>query len=104
MRIGTCIEFCENPQTIKKIGQIFKDLEAGSSPSAILFPWFPTPARVRRTLAGAKLYSMISGVVQARKKQNRREDDPLQVLIDKDLSLVEITRVSVLVLFLLAEA
>lgn len=36
---------------------------------------------------------MISNVVKARKREGRREDDPMQVLIDKGMSLVDITRV-----------
>ncbi|GJJ10597.1 hypothetical protein Clacol_004824 [Clathrus columnatus] len=92
VRLGSCVEFSEDSQKIKKLRQIFKDLEAGSSPSAILFPSLPTPSRISRTLAGIKMYNMINEVIQARKRHDRREDDTLQALIDGNYSPTDITR------------
>lgn len=73
--------------------KIFNRMEAGSTPTSIILPWIPTPSRFGRLLAGRDLYMMISNVVKARKREGRREDDPMQVLIDKGMSLVDITRV-----------
>ncbi|KAJ7572136.1 cytochrome P450 [Mycena floridula] len=99
MRLSTCREFCDDPTTVRSFMRIFADLEAGSTPTSIIMSWIPTPSRIRRTLAGAKLYRMIDGVVRDRKRQRREEDDPLQVLIDKNLSVVEITRFVAMMLF-----
>lgn len=73
---------------------IFRRLEEGSDPSSLLFSWIPTPSRVRRLLAGHELYSLIRDIVNERKSTGRAAKDPLQVLIDQNFSLVEITRVS----------
>lgn len=73
---------------------IFRRLEEGSGPSSLVFSWLPTPSRVRRLLAGYELYSLIRDVVNERKSMGRAAKDPLQVLIDQNFSLVEITRVS----------
>ncbi|KAH7917327.1 cytochrome P450 [Leucogyrophana mollusca] len=99
MRLATCNEFCDDPTKVKALMRIFDRLEAGSTPTSVILPWFPTPARIGRLLAGGELYKMISDVVQARKKEGRREDDPLQVLIDKGFTLVEITRFIAMTLF-----
>ncbi|KIJ58905.1 hypothetical protein HYDPIDRAFT_101775 [Hydnomerulius pinastri MD-312] len=99
MRLGTCNEFCDDPEKVEALMRIFADLEAGSKPTSVILPWMPTPSRLRRTFAGAKLYRMISVVVEKRKREERREDDPLQVLIDKKFSLVEITRFIAMTLF-----
>lgn len=94
MRLATCNEFCSDREKVRKLMHIFQRLEDGSTPTSIIAAWLPTPSRVRRLMAGGELYKMISDVVSARKRENRREDDPLQVLIDKGFNLVEITRVS----------
>lgn len=93
LRLTTCKDFPEDPKKVKNLIHIFKRLEEGSTPSAIILPWIPTPARVRRFVAGAKLYMMFNEVVEVRKREGRREDDPLQTLIDKNHNVTEITRV-----------
>jgi len=95
-RLTTCNEFVDSPEKIKKLRKIFECMEAGSSPSAVILPWFPTPARIGRLLAGKDLYMMIDEVVRARQRENRHEDDPLQVLIDKKFSMATTVRVSAL--------
>ncbi|KAG2091496.1 uncharacterized protein F5147DRAFT_779964 [Suillus discolor] len=74
-RMTMCREFSEDPKKIHALIGIFKRLEDGSNHNALIFPWFPTPARFRRMLAGVQLHRMISAVVLSRK--DRREDDPL---------------------------
>lgn len=102
MRLSTCTEFCADRKKVRALMRIFEHLEAGSTPSSLILPWIPTPTRLRRLWAGAELYQMISEVVNRRKKEDRREDDPLQALIDRGFSLTEITRV--IVSFITAES
>lgn len=99
MRMTTCNEWANDPQKIKKIRDIFAHIEAGSTPSSIILPWIPTLARVKRFLAGAKLYRMVNDVVSSRKREGRHEDDPMQTLIDKDFTLTQITRFTAMTLF-----
>lgn len=87
-----CREFSEDPKKIRALISIFKRLEDGSDHNALIVPWFPTPARFGRILAGVQLHRMISAVVLSRK--DRREDDPLQSMIDKGLSSTKTTVVS----------
>jgi len=98
-RLTTCREFCEDPKKMHKLMDIFKRLEKGSTPAALILPWVPTPARVNRFIAGAQLYKMCSDVVEARRREGRREDDPLQSLMDKQYSIAEITRFMAISLF-----
>ncbi|KAG2074823.1 cytochrome P450 [Suillus decipiens] len=90
-RFTVCREFSEDPKKIQALISIFKRLEAGSSHTSALFPWFPTPARLKKLVAGVQLYRMISAAVLSRKENGYREDDPLQAMIDKGLSLTETT-------------
>lgn len=96
-RMTICREFSEDPKKIRSLISIFKRLEAGSDHHSLIFPWFPTPARIRRTVAAMQLHRMISAVILSRK--DRREDDPLQAMIDKGLSPIKTTVLLATMLF-----
>lgn len=98
-RMTICREFSEDPKKIQALISIFKRIEAGFTHTSILFPWFPTPVRVKKLVAGIQLYRMISAVVASRRKNDRREDDPLQALMDKGLSITETTMLLAMMLF-----
>jgi hypothetical protein len=50
---------------------------------AILFPWFPSLAVIKRTIAGTRLYMILNNIVSERQKTGNKRDDPLQFLIDQ---------------------
>ncbi|KAG7093008.1 hypothetical protein E1B28_009307 [Marasmius oreades] len=99
VRLSTCHEFIEDPAKVNKLMSIFERLEAGSTPTGLILPWLPTPARVGRTIAGAQLYTMISKVVRNRQQHDIRREDPLQALIDKKFPMADITRFTATTLF-----
>lgn len=96
-RMTICREFSEDPKKIRSLISIFQRLAAGSDHHSLIFPWFPTPARIRRTVAAMQLHRMISAVMLSRK--DRREDDPLQAMIDKGLSPIKTTVLLATMLF-----
>lgn len=54
---------------------------------------------MRRVYAGARMYMIFKGIAEKRKEEGRREEDPLQVLIDQGLGPVDIVSVVVASLF-----
>ncbi|KAK4704365.1 hypothetical protein P7C70_g1842, partial [Phenoliferia sp. Uapishka_3] len=90
VRIVGCREIAEDPVLLKRVLGLFGDVEKSSTPATILFPWFPSAAKVKRTLSAGQLYIIFQGIVDARKKEGRAEDDPLQTLIDEGDSLRQI--------------
>jgi len=50
---------------------------------AILFPWFPSLAVIKRTIAGTRLYMILNNIVSERQETGNKRDDPLQFLIDQ---------------------
>ncbi|KAJ8474494.1 hypothetical protein ONZ45_g15927 [Pleurotus djamor] len=97
LRFGTCREFAEDSRLSEEVMKIFHDLKA--TPTAPLFPWVPTPRRIKRLLAGGKLYKILGDVIKKRKAEGHREDDPLQVFIDMEFSILHITQIMVMILF-----
>ncbi|RMF17739.1 MAG: cytochrome P450, partial [Candidatus Dadabacteria bacterium] len=61
---------------------VYKDLEHGVSPIAVMNPHLPLPAFRRRDRARVKLGQMIGGIIDARRAQDVVGDDFMQTLMD----------------------
>lgn len=96
MRTVGCNEVAENPELLEKALRYNETIEQGGTMAAILFPWLPSPALIRRMIAGAKMYRMFDKIVGDRKKSGRKEDDSLQFMIDQGDSIKDIISVRAL--------
>ncbi|KAJ7759237.1 cytochrome P450 [Mycena metata] len=83
--LAGCQLFTRDPKDVKELMDIFARLEEGSTPSALIFPWIPTPTRFRRIIAGLRLYRMMKNLVKERESAEVDVDDPLQNLINEYL-------------------
>jgi sterol 14-demethylase len=81
MRTVGAAEIYRSPELMDKTLDWFEKLQSASA-MQIIFPWLPTFTDLRRLVAGGRLYYLLKGFVDDRKKTGRREDDPLQHLID----------------------
>jgi hypothetical protein len=94
MRTVGCNEIADDPKLLSRSMQYNRTIELGATPGRIMFPWFPTPALFRQFYAGAGLYSIFDKIIKQRKKEDRREDDALQIYIDHGDSTKDIISVS----------
>jgi sterol 14-demethylase len=78
--VGTA-EIVRSPELMKKTLGWFETLQNASA-WKIIFPWLPTFTDVSRMIAGGRLYYLLKGFVDDRKRTGRREDDALQYLLD----------------------
>lgn len=93
MRTVGCKDIAEDPKLLHKTLGLFETIEQSSTPAAIILPRFPTLALIKRTIAGGRLYMIFKKIVDDRRKTGKREDDPLQHLIDQNDSINEIIQV-----------
>lgn len=93
MRTVGCNEIADDPTLLYRAMQYNRTIELSSTPARIMFPWFPTPALFKQLYAGAGFYTMFDKIVKQRKKENRREDDALQICIDQGDSTKDIISV-----------
>ena len=82
MRTVGCSDIANDPVLLERTLQLYETIEASATAATMLFPWFPSPSVIKRTIAGGKLYMVINKIVENRKKTGIRGDDPLQFLID----------------------
>jgi hypothetical protein len=94
MRTVGCNEIAEDPTSLAKTLSFFETIEQSGTPAGVIFPWLPTPAKLKRTYAGGRLYFMFQRIVNERKKTGKREDDALQFMIDQGDDVTKIIGVS----------
>lgn len=93
MRTVACDDIADSPELLAETLKLFETIDGSATPTAIIFPSFPSPAVVKRTIAGGRLYMIIKNIVDNRKTTGFRGEDPLQFLIDEGDSMMRIIEV-----------
>ncbi|KAF9644106.1 cytochrome P450 [Thelephora ganbajun] len=79
-RLTTCHDLTKNEADLKKIGDLYLTLQTSATPTSLLLPWFPSPARKTGKGATTELYIMLYTYVEAR-RQAEPTSDAIDVLI-----------------------
>jgi cytochrome P450 len=95
MRTVGCNEVANSPEHLQNTLRWNQTIEQSSTMPAIIFPWFPSPALLRRTLAGIKMYRLFDNIIEERKRTGKKEKDALQYMIDKGDSTKDIISVCI---------
>lgn len=93
MRTVACDDIADSPELLAQTLKLYETIDGSATPTAIMFPWFPSPAVVKRTIAGGRLYMIINNIVKERKSTGIKGEDPLQFLIDEGDSMTRIIEV-----------
>jgi hypothetical protein len=94
MRTVGCNEIANDLRLQAKALSFYETIEQSATPAGVIFPWLPTPAKLKRTYAGGALYMMFQGIVNERKRTGKREEDALQFMIDHGDDVTMIIHVS----------
>ena len=95
MRTVGCNEIANDPRLLAKTLSFFETIGQSTTPARVIFPWLPTPARLKQTYAGGSLYMIFQGIVNERKRTGKREEDALQFMIDQGDDVTQIIRVGI---------
>lgn len=88
-------EHASSPALLRKVESLFEDVaKNGDTITAVVFPWFPSLAKIRQVIAGTKLYLMFHRIIMERKQTGKSVDDPVQYLIDEGDTTAGILKVS----------
>jgi sterol 14-demethylase len=88
-----CNDIADDPKLLETTLDAYKRLDVGSA-TEIMFPWLPTPTKIRKMWAGYTLFSRISNIVKERRRTGKSDNDALQVMIDNGDHEVVISTVS----------
>lgn len=85
--MASCRDLAKNETDLKQLRELFLTLMTTSTPTALLFPWFPSPGRVKTTMANVKMFFILRRYIEA-----RRDEVPTSDAIDVLISDGETTQ------------
>jgi hypothetical protein len=80
IRMSACRDLVKNGADIKKIKELFLTLQTSATPTSLLLPWFPSPARKRAQRASTDLFTMLCDYIETR-RHAEPTSDAIDVLI-----------------------
>ena len=86
----TCTEIADDPEIVARLRNLYDQVDRGTTPMTVLFPWFPSPSMLMRARATKRLYDIMAKAINVRKGSGVPLNDTLQILLDagEDLSTI----------------
>ena len=97
-RMATCRDLTKNEADLKKIKKLFMTLQTSATPTSLLLPWFPSPARKAGKEATTELFTMLYTYVETRRNEESTSD-AIDVLIADGETTQNIVGVSLSLIF-----
>jgi len=82
VRCLTCAEIADDPEIVARFSQLYDDVNRGTTPATVLFPWLPSPSMIMKARATKRLYDIIVKAIKVRKQSGVPHNDTLQFLLD----------------------
>ncbi len=96
VRMAACRELSRDKAAVEKMAGLYWTLEKSATPTSLLLPWIPSPAKRMREAAMIELYNHVVKYVKARRAAGATSSDLIDVLIqngDSDLTIVHVSEV-----------
>ena len=94
VRMASCAELASDFKTIEEIQGLYWQLEKSATPTALLLPWFPGPAKKRKERVTKALFTKLYDFVELRKNATVPSPDTIDVLLGQGVPTTEIVEVS----------
>ncbi|KAJ6495285.1 cytochrome P450 [Mycena sanguinolenta] len=75
-------EIADDAALVARLKKLYDRLDTGTTPATVLFPWFPTPAMIKKLWATKEIYEIIVRAIDAREQSGVSKNDTLQMLVD----------------------
>lgn len=92
VRALSCREVADNTATVKRVVELYWEVEKGNTPAVLLLPWLPNAARNRKKKATTDLFILFKDCLDKRIEEGREENDPAQYLLDDGNSVDEVAQ------------
>ena len=94
VRMATCTELAVDFKALEEIQGLYWQLEKSATPTALLLPWFPGPAKKRKERVTKALFIKLHDYVELRKNSAVPSSDAIDVLLGQGVPTTEIVEVS----------
>ncbi|KAF8890286.1 cytochrome P450 [Gymnopilus junonius] len=99
VRMATCDELANDVPTMNEMQRLYWVLEKSATPTALLLPWFPGPAKRRKEAATKELFTKLYTVVETRKAAEVPSSDAIDVLLGQGIPTEHIIQFVLAVIF-----
>ncbi|KAH9477139.1 Cytochrome P450 monooxygenase [Psilocybe cubensis] len=99
VRMASCDELAKDVKTISELQSLYWTLEKSATPTALLLPWFPSPAKKRKEVATKELFMKLYGFVEARRHATVPSTDAIDVLLGQGMDTPNIVQFVLSVIF-----
>jgi cytochrome P450 len=86
VRMATCRELASDLPSLNKLQEHYWILEKSATPTALLLPWFPSPAKRAKDAATKALYVMLWDYIEERKNTAVPSSDAIDLLLGQGMS------------------
>jgi cytochrome P450 len=76
-------EIAEDPLVLEDTLKLFELIDNSATATSVMFPKFPSPAVLKRTYAGTRLYFLVENIIKKRAASDEKHDDALQYMLDQ---------------------
>ena len=94
VRMASCAELAADFKTVEEMQGLYWQIEKSATPTAMLFPWFPGPAKKRKERVTKVLFTKLHDYVELRKNAAVPSSDSIDVLLGQGIPTSEIVEVS----------
>ena len=94
VRMASCAELGADFKAIEEIQGLYWQLEKSATPTALLLPWFPGPAKKRKERVTMALFTKLHDYVELRKNAAVPSSDSIDILLGQGVLTTEIVQVS----------
>lgn len=79
--MGACRELADDKDAIERVIQHYWNIEKSATPTVLLLPWLPSPAKKTQEKATRELFAMLYNYVHVRRNAPTPSTDPIDTLI-----------------------
>ena len=97
-RAALCHEVADDPKKIARVRVLYERIERAADAKSHVFPWFPNSATKMKNDALKELYTLLSDIIDEKKKTGAVKQDTIQTMIDMGDKTPDIVGVSTAVL------
>lgn len=99
IRLASCSELASDLPALTKFQKHYSILEKSATPTALLFPWFPGPAKRAKEASTKALFETLWYYIEARKKASVSRSDAIDLMLGEGMSNEDIVQFVLAVIF-----
>lgn len=83
VRMATCRELSTDLDAVTRLQAEYWSLEKSATPTSLLLPWFPSPAKKRKEAATKELYMILDSYIEQRRAADVPTSDAMDVMLSQ---------------------